>query len=217
MSGLDDDILQQLYDGELDTAEAEKAHKAVADHADDAKRLESLSQMRILIRAEAEAAADAADFEGLWPAVAAQIQPELQTAPSAAARASLTQDQDQDQNQNRGMLARFKAWLGMSMGGHPVRWAVAGACAVAMAVALGVLLSSALKPEGIPVKKSAAKIESGDDVDIEEMEFKGRHPDIFQIKDGKRTTTVIWVYPEDEDDEENGADAGDDPGSSDPI
>ncbi len=211
MSGLDDDTLQRLFDGELDKDEAEKAQKAVAENDDDAKRLESLSQMRTLIRAEAEAAADAADFDGLWPAVAAQIQQEPQPEPSSSSRMDAGPSPDQ------GMLARFKAWLGLSMGSHPVRWAAVGACAVAVAVVLGVLFSSSLKPEGTSPKRSAAKIESGDDMDIEKIEFKGRHPDIFQIKDGKRTTTVIWVYPEDEDDDENGADAGDDPGSTDPI
>ncbi len=211
MSGLDDDTLQRLYDGELDKEEADKAQKAVAANADDAKRLESLSQMRTLIRAEAEAAADAADFEGLWPAVAAQIQQEPQPEPSSAART------DPGPDPSLGALARFKTWLGLSMGNHPVRWAAASVCAVAVAVVLGVLFSSFLKPEGIPPKRSAAKIESDDNVDIEKMEFKGRHPDIFRIKDGKRTTTVIWVYPEDEDEDDNGADAGDDPGSTDPI
>ncbi len=213
MNGLDDETLQRLYDGELDKDEAERAQKAVAENADDAKRLESLSQMRTLIRAEAEAAADAADFDGLWPAVAAQIQQAPQPEPAAVTRT----DAAPDLGPGLGALARLKAWLGVSMGGHPVRWAMAGACAVAVAVALGVMFGSNLMPQEVPTKKSAAKIESGDDVDIEKIEFKGRHPDIFQIKDGKRTTTVIWVYPEDEDDDENGTDAGDDPGSTDPI
>ncbi len=213
MSGLDDDTLQRLYDGELDADEFEKAQKAVAENADDAKRLESLSQMRTLIRAEAEAAADAADFDGLWSAVAAQIQQEPQSEPSSVTRT----DADPDHGLKPGALARLKVWLGVSMGGHPVRWAAAGACAVAVAVVLGVLFGSNLIPQEVPTRKSAANVESGDDVDIEKIEFKGRHPDIFQIKDGKRTTTVIWVYPEDEDDDENGTDAGDDPGSTDPI
>lgn len=215
MSGLDDDTLQRLHDGDLDEPEAEKAQKAVAKNADDAKRLESLSQMRALIRAEAKAAADAADFEGLWPAVAARIRTQEQVEPAEAVRAA--PGQGPGPGTGPGMLARFKAWLGLSMGRHPVRWAAAGVCAVAAAVVLGVLISSSLTLERPPTKRPSAKIEPSDDVDIEKMEFKGRHPDIFQIKDGKRTTTVIWVYPEDEDDDENGADAADDPGSSDPI
>jgi len=204
MSGLDDKTLQRLYDDELDSSDAKQAREAVAENPDDAKRLESLAQMRMLIRAEAEAAADAADFDGLWPAVAARIgqKEKVQPDPDAA---------------DLGMLARWKAWLGQSMGGHPVRWAAVGVCALAAAVVLGVLISSSLNPERPLPTRRAAKIEAGDNVDIEKMEFKGRHPDIFQIKDGKRTTTVIWVYPEDEDDDENGADAGDDPGSTDPI
>lgn len=204
MSGLDDDILQRLYDEELDASEAEKAREAVAENPADAKRLESLAQMRVLIRAEAEAAADAADFEGLWPAVAARIgSPESAEAAEAEA--------------TPGMLARFKAWLGTSMGGHPVAWAAAGVCTVVVAVVVGVLISSSLKPAAPPTSESVAGPPASDDLDIEKMEFKGRHPDIFKIKDGKLKTTVIWVYPEEEDDDDNGADAGDEPGSSDPI
>lgn len=205
MSGLNDDILQRLHDGELDKDEATKAQKAVAENDDDAKRLESLAQMRVLIRAEAEAAADAADFDGLWPAVASRIRQEDQAEPAKGVGAA------------PGALTRFRAWLGLSMGAHPVRWAAVGVCAVAAAVVLGVLISSSLTPEGPPLKRPSAMLPASDDVDIEKMEFKGRHPDIFQIKDGKRTTTVIWVYPEDEDDDDPGADNGDDPGSSDPI
>jgi anti-sigma factor RsiW len=205
MSGLDNETLQRLFDEELDAPEAEEARKALAESAQDAKRLASLAQMRALIRAEAEAAAEAADFDGLWPAVAARIRQGDRAAPAEPAEAT------------PGALARFKAWLGASMGQSPMRWAAAGVCAVAAAVALGVLISSSLAPGTSPPKQTAARIEASDNVDIEKMEFKGRHPDIFQIKDGKRTTTVIWVYPEDEDEDDSGADNGDDPGSSDPI
>ena len=212
MSGLDDNILQRLFDEELDPAEAKKVSKAVRENSDDAKRLASLAQMRKLIRAEAEAAADVVDFEGLWPAVAAR----LETPKPAEAKPADPADPAP------GAFARLKAWLGGSMGAHPVRWAAAGVCAVAAAVVLGVLLSTPA-PKGPPPIKGMAGPECGqngtdcDNVDIEKIEFKGRHPDIFKIKDGKRNTTVIWVYPEDEDDDENGSDAGDDPGSTDPI
>ncbi len=210
MSGLDDDTLQRLYDEELDETEAEEARKAVGEDTDDARRLASLAQMRMLIRAEAEAAADAADFDGLWPAVAARIETPEPAQATPRAEAASTED-------HAGVFARFKAWLGGSMGAHPVRWAAAGVCAVAAAVVLGVILSSSVTPDGPPATKFKAKIESDDKLDIEKIEFKGRHPDIFQIKDGKRNTTVIWVYPEDDDDDDNGADSGDDPGGSDPI
>lgn len=210
MSGLDEDILQRLHDGELDPDEAKAAREALAQNADDEKRLASLAQMRSLIRAEAEAAADAADFEGLWPAVAARLETPAKAAPAEADPAEALAD-------DPGLLTRLKDWLGASMGAHPVRWAAAGACAVAAAVVLGVLLSSSVTTQGPPSKSSAAKVEPSDNVDIEKMEFKGRHPDIFQIKDGKRNTTVIWVYPEDEDEDDGGAGTGDDPGGTDPI
>lgn len=210
MSGLDDDILQKLHDEELNPDEAKAAREAVADYADDEMRLASLSQMRSLIRAEAEAAADAANFEGLWPAVAARIESPKEAAPGSAAPAEATAS-------DPGLLTRLKDWLGASMGTHPVRWAAVGVCAVAAAVVLGVLLSSSVTTQGPPPKRDRARIEPSDNVDIEKMEFKGRHPDIFKIKDGKQNTTVIWVYPEDEDEDDNGSDAGDDPGSSDPI
>jgi len=205
MSGLNDDTLQRLYDGDLDEDQVDKAREAVAENADDAKRLESLAQMRQLIRANAEAAADAADFAGLWPAVAAGIRQDDPTETAKALGAA------------PGVVARFKAWLGLSMGAHPVRWATAGLCAVAAAVVLGVVISLSVTPKAPPIERPSARSPASDELDIEKMEFKGRHPDIFQIKDGKRTTTVIWVYPEEEDDDDPGADNGDDPGTTDPI
>jgi hypothetical protein len=166
--------------------------------------------MRALIRAEAEAAADAADLVGLWPAVAARVQQERAVAEPAMPAAEHARPAP-------GLAARLRAWLGSSMGAHPVRWAAAGVCAVAAAVVLGVLISSSVRSHDAVPGQSRARTPVTDHLEIERMEFKGRHPDIFQITDGKRTTTVIWVYPEDEDEDDNGADNGDDPGSADPI
>jgi hypothetical protein len=83
----------------------------------------------------------------------------------------------------------------------------------AAAVALTLLLVPGDSPNA-PRKSPVAKEAPSDDVTIKELDAPHRHPDVYQIKDGKRVTTVIWVHDDDEYDENtpgaNGASDGDD-------
>ncbi len=204
MSGLDDYTLQRLFDEELEPAEAEEARSSLGE--EDASRLASLAQMREILRAEAAVALDDVDLDGIWQAVSARVDaPE----PVGAKPAEAAEPAEPDP----GLLSRMASWMGGGLAAHPVRWAAAGACVVLAAVLLGVWVGSPPSRRQ-PPGKAAVKVETGEEVEIEKIEFKGRHPDIFQIKDGKRTTTVIWVYP---DDDEGGAEPGDGADGGDPI
>lgn len=190
---LDDKTLQRLHDEDLEPEEAQRIRAELGD--EDRQRIASLEQMRLLIRAEAEAAAGAVELDGLWEAVQARVATDH---PASG-------------------WERWKVWLSESMGAHPFRWVTAGAAAAAVAVLLAVVLTSMWSTGPTQKKDTQAKIEvPTDDLDIERLEFKGRHPDIYEIKDGMRKTTVIWVHPDEEDDDDKGADA-DDNGSAGPI
>ena len=110
-------------------------------------------------------------------------------------------------------MERLRGWLAASMGVHPLRWVGAGAAVAAAAVALTLLLVPGDAPEA-PRKSPVAKEAPSDDVTIKELDAPQRHPDVYQIKDGMRVTTVIWVHDDDEYEEDdpnpNGAPDGDD-------
>lgn len=190
MKVLDPKTLQRLFDEELGPAEEVEARAALEESAADQQRLASLEQLRTLVRVQVEDATGAADLDRLWSRVEARLGEERRPP----------------------LLERLRVWLGESMGAHPGHWIAAGAVAAAAAVVLAITLSSGA---GAPPAQRAP-IPVTNRLDIEGLEFRGRHPDIFRIKGKEDTTTVIWIYG-DEDEEEPDEGGGDDPDSPEEI
>ncbi len=198
MSTLDDKTLQRLHDGDLEGEERVEAEALLAESAEERQRLASLSQLGTLMRTHLGQEAEQAELDGLWDRVRAGIAEGPESAATPAPRSA---------------WARFRTWLGDSMGTHPLRWVSAGVATVAVAVALTLLLTSAGRDTQSP-PSAAVTAEPSDDVTIKDIDSPYRHPDIYQIKNGMRTTTVIWLHDDDELDGDapgtHGADDGDD-------
>jgi anti-sigma factor RsiW len=180
MKRLDEETLSCLHDEELDPAEAESLRAEIEADPAAGARLTAYSELGELVRGTLDRAADAADLERIWPAVASRIA----ESPRLTAWQAL------------------REWLGLSMASHPLRWVTASAAAVLLAVVCTVALLSHTSP-GI---RETLREPVSHRVDIEGLEFKGRHPDIFKIKNDQGETTVIWVYPD--GDEEDGSEPG---------
>ena len=180
MKRLDDETLSCLHDEELDPASADalRAEAEADPHA--SARLTAYAELGELVRGTLNHAADEADLDRVWPAVAARI---AETPRTSAWQA-------------------LREWLGASMGSHPLRWVSATAAAVLLAVVCTVALVSRTSPG----MQQTVRQPVSHRVDIEGLEFKGRHPDIFKIKNDQGETTVIWVYPD--GDEEDGSEPG---------
>ena len=191
MSNLDDKTLQQFYDGELDDEQHAEVEAQLADSEEDQQRLASMGQMSQLLQANLGGAADEADLDGLWERV----------------RADLPATKAVEDEAPESAWARFKAWLSDSMGTHPMGWLGAGGVAAAAAVVITLMAIPDPEPTKPPMGEAAAP---GDNVDIDEIDGSMRHPKVYQVKDGMRTTTVIWVEDDDHDDDEPDSDSGDD-------
>lgn len=189
---LDDKTLQRLHDDDLSPQERERAERCLAESPEDQKRLESLGQLRSLLVMGMDHAAGQANLDGLWERVRSDV--------AASSRPSAWE--------------RLRLWLGDSMAMHPFRWVGAGAAAVLLAMALTFLVSSLSSPSAPEEAKPGMGV-AQDQLDIEGLDFKGRHPDIYQIQEGDRSTTVIWVYPEDDEEDGQGLAPLDDGGSDD--
>lgn len=175
MRSLDEITLQRLADDDLSPAQRLLAEEHLAANPNDAKRLESLCQLRALLRGAMDRAADEADLDGLWDRLRGDLRkPESPT-----------------------FWVRLRLWLGDSMGAHPFRWVGVGTAAVVLAVV--VTLAALPRPGTVRVSRPATEA-ARNQLEIEALDFKGRHPDIYQIREGERSTTVIWVHPDDEDD-----------------
>jgi hypothetical protein len=174
MACLDDKTLQRLHDGDLSSAELQTARERLADSPEDLKRLDSLVQLRTLLRGAAQQDADEADLDGLWDRIRGSL--------GAARPPSLWE--------------RLRLWLGASMGAHPFRWVGAGAAVTALAVT--VTLFALPRPGAETVTTPKADVVPNQ-LEIEALDFRGRHPDIYQIREGERSTTVIWVHPDEEE------------------
>jgi hypothetical protein len=219
MSKLDDQTLQRLYDGDLEGEPRAEAEARLAESAQDRQRLASLEQLGNLMRENLGGAADEAPLEGLWESVRARLDapeatPAAATDASPAAATDATPAAATAATPERASaMERLRRWLAASMGAHPLRWVGAGAAVAAAAVALTLLLVPGDSPEAPPTSPVAKEAPS-DDVTIKELDAPHRHPDVYQIKDGMRVTTVIWVHDDDEYEEDDpnpsGAPDGDD-------
>ncbi|MDX9999943.1 MAG: hypothetical protein RBU30_01470 [Polyangia bacterium] len=176
MTSLDDKTLQRLHDGDLSPEETRRAESQLATNPEAGRRLEALSQLQCLLRGAVSQDADQADLVEVWDRVKADLGKQARP----------------------GAWERVRLWLGESMGTHPFRWVAAGAAMTVLAVA--VTLFAMTRPEDTKGAKTAVEA-ARNQLEIEALDFKGRHPDIFQIREGERSTTVIWVHPDDEDEE----------------
>lgn len=184
MNRLDDETLLRLHDGDLPAEDQARAEELLAEDEAARRKLTNLELTTALVRTHLQASAAEAPLDGLWE----RVQADLSAAPSLSP------------------WERFRTWLGESMGAHPLGWAGAGAVAVAAAVVLAVVLAGGRSaPSPRPAPPSLAS--PGGSVIIQDLDAPDRHPDVYQIRSGKHTTTVIWLHDDEDADDARPQDA----------
>jgi anti-sigma factor RsiW len=117
MASESDKDLQRYFDGELSPGRARRVHRRLQESPEERKRLESMEQMRSMLRESTQAAADEASFDHLWTRVRAGV----------------------EKQEPLGLGERLTFWL--------KRYGLALASATAAAVVAVVLITSSLQPE----------------------------------------------------------------------
>jgi anti-sigma factor RsiW len=185
---LSDETLMRYLDGELDRDEARRVERAVAASPELGGKARALAQLREVIAARFQAAADEAApaLDAMWASLRAGLDAAREPAPSPA--------------RGRSFLDGVREWF-ESYRSH----LVTGALAAAAGALVATLLSGPGRPEVVDhfvyAPPATSVLASAAPAEVESLEVANGTATILQIpgdREDDPRTTVIWLTPNDE-------------------